>query len=83
MALRLFDAETQIRARRGPAASVTRRHFRGDIEGLRALAVLLVLADHAGLDVPGGFVGVDVFFVISGFLITTLLVKELQTTGTI
>jgi peptidoglycan/LPS O-acetylase OafA/YrhL len=56
--------------------------FRADVEGLRAVAVLAVLAYHAGLPwVPGGFVGVDVFFVISGFLITGLLVDELWTSG--
>ncbi|WP_089158095.1 acyltransferase family protein [Micromonospora sp. NBS 11-29] len=58
--------------------------FRGDIEGLRAVAVLLVLVGHAAPAVlPGGFVGVDVFFVISGFLITGLLVAELRRTGRI
>jgi peptidoglycan/LPS O-acetylase OafA/YrhL len=56
--------------------------FRADIEGLRAVAVLLVVLGHVGLRfVPGGFVGVDVFFVISGFLITSLLLRELSTTG--
>lgn len=51
--------------------------FRTDIEGLRALAVMLVVACHANLPgLKGGFVGVDVFFVISGFLITTLLHAE-------
>ncbi len=55
--------------------------FRTDVEGLRALAVLLVLGDHL-FGVPlGGFVGVDVFFVVSGFLITGLLVREARTTG--
>jgi len=55
------------------------RRFRPDIEGLRAVAVALVVAYHADhLAVPGGFVGVDVFFVVSGFLITRLLVDELQ-----
>ncbi|WP_083739879.1 acyltransferase family protein [Mycobacterium sp. MS1601] len=58
--------------------------FRPDIEGLRAVAVLAVVLFHAavpGLD--GGFVGVDVFFVISGFLITGLLWRETSTTGTV
>ncbi|HEY0002849.1 MAG TPA: acyltransferase family protein, partial [Actinoplanes sp.] len=60
------------------------RSFRPDIEGLRAVAVLLVVLSHAGVPLlAGGFVGVDVFFVISGFLITTLLVKELNKTGSI
>ena len=56
--------------------------FRGDIEGLRGVAVLLVVAFHVGLPfLSGGFVGVDVFFVLSGFLITGLLVDELRSTG--
>ncbi len=53
--------------------------FRPDIEGLRAVAVIFVLLYHISSDVlPGGFVGVDIFFVISGFLITGLLVRELE-----
>lgn len=52
-----------------------------DIQGLRAVAVLLVVAFHAGLPVPGGFVGVDVFFAISGFVIAATLLRELDTTG--
>ena len=51
--------------------------FRPDIEGLRAVAVLLVLAYHAGLPLTHGYLGVDVFFVISGFIITVFLVREL------
>jgi peptidoglycan/LPS O-acetylase OafA/YrhL len=59
-----------------------RRGLRRDIQGLRAVAVGLVVADHAGIDwLSGGFVGVDVFFVVSGFLITQLLVRELVSTG--
>ncbi|MFD9258960.1 acyltransferase family protein, partial [Streptomyces sp. NPDC059538] len=61
-----------------------RSAFRPDIEGLRAVAVLAVLAFHAGIPwTTGGFVGVDVFFVISGYLITGLLVREAITTGRI
>src|SRR3954468_16335631 len=54
-----------------------------DIQGLRAVAVPLVVAFHAGLPVPGGFVGVDVFLVISGFVIMGMLLRELQRSGTI
>ncbi len=54
----------------------------GEIQGLRALAAILVLLFHAKY-IPGGFVGVDIFYVISGFLITGLLLKELKGTGTI
>ena len=58
--------------------------FRTDIEGLRAVAILAVVAFHAGLSaVPGGYVGVDVFFVISGFLITEHLGRELFESGQI
>lgn len=58
--------------------------FRQDIEGLRAVAVLAVVLFHAGVPgVGGGFIGVDVFFVISGFLITGLLWREVKTAGTV
>ena len=58
--------------------------FRPDVEGLRAVAVVAVLLYHAGVPFAGGgYVGVDVFFVISGFLITGLLVRELEKTGTV
>lgn len=53
------------------------RRFRPDVQGLRAVAVGLVVAFHAGVPgLHGGYVGVDVFFVISGFVITGLLVRE-------
>jgi peptidoglycan/LPS O-acetylase OafA/YrhL len=58
--------------------------FRPDIEGMRAVAVTLVVLSHSGVTaLAGGYVGVDVFFVISGFLITTLLLRELDRTGAV
>jgi peptidoglycan/LPS O-acetylase OafA/YrhL len=52
------------------------------LDGVRALAIALVLLYHGGASlVPGGFVGVDTFFVLSGFLITSILVREHETTG--
>ena len=54
--------------------------FRADIQGMRALAVLVVVLYHIDL-VPGGYVGVDVFFVISGFLMGGLLLREAEQTG--
>lgn len=58
--------------------------YRSDIQGLRAVAVLFVIFCHAKLGfLSGGFIGVDVFFVLSGYLITGLLVDELNTSGTV
>ncbi len=64
-----------------PAAPRTSRRWRGDVEGLRAVAVALVLAYHAGPGPSGGFLGVDVFFVVSGFVITTQIVREVERRG--
>ncbi|MFI5506947.1 acyltransferase family protein [Mycobacterium sp. NPDC051804] len=69
-----------------PHAGVRPAHkrFRTDIEGLRAIAVSAVVLFHAGVPgLGGGFVGVDVFFVISGFLITGMLWREVNTVGTV
>ncbi|MGB9225792.1 MAG: acyltransferase, partial [Mycobacterium sp.] len=67
------------RTRRTP-----RTEFRPDIEGLRAVAVIAVVLYHAGIPgTAGGYIGVDVFFVISGFLITRLLYREAATTNTV
>ncbi len=51
--------------------------YRSDIDGLRAIAVLLVMADHFHTHFAGGYVGVDVFFVISGYLISAAILKEM------
>ena len=56
----------------------THPKYRPDIDGLRAVAVLSVLFFHSGFGAfSGGYVGVDVFFVISGYLITTIIVREI------
>ena len=68
----------------GSRESVKKLEYRADIDGLRALAVSLVVAFHVGL--PGfqaGFIGVDIFFVLSGYLITLLLINELIETGSV
>ena len=59
--------------------SAYKMKYRPEIDGLRALAVLPVIFYHAGVEtMAGGFIGVDVFFVISGFLITTIIASELN-----
>jgi len=80
-----------MRFRGGRASSLLREMhaqrqptFRADVQGLRAIAVLTVIAGHAGVSfLPGGFVGVDVFFVISGFLISQLLFREVERRGSL
>ena len=62
-------------------SSEASKNKRLDIQGLRALAVVLVLCFHLGLPVSGGFIGVDVFFVISGFVITSMLEREWLANG--
>ncbi|MCV7175842.1 acyltransferase [Mycolicibacterium sphagni] len=67
-----------------PTARSEQKTFRADIEGLRAVAVLAVVLFHASVPgISGGYVGVDVFFVISGFLITGLLWREVSSTGSV
>ena len=66
------------------ATQAPKRVFRADIQGLRAVAVAVVVLEHAGASwLGGGFVGVDVFFVISGFLISGHLVESLRRDGRI
>ncbi|GAA2650113.1 acyltransferase family protein [Paractinoplanes durhamensis] len=77
----MMETTTEVRPAAASAAGPTLR-FRPDIEGLRAIAVLAVVLCHAGVPgLGGGFIGVDVFFVISGFLITALMMRELAATG--
>ena len=67
-----------------PSGTETARGLRLDIQGVRALAIVLVVFAHAGVPgLAGGFIGIDVFFVVSGFLITGLLAREAETKGRI
>ena len=59
-----------------------RPSYRPSLDGIRGVAVLMVMAHHAGL-ARGGFLGVDAFFVLSGYLITALLMQERERTGSI
>jgi peptidoglycan/LPS O-acetylase OafA/YrhL len=52
--------------------------YPANIGGLRAVAVALIIFYHLGISPPGGFIGVDVFFVISGFLITNIIVQDIE-----
>ncbi|WP_166391156.1 acyltransferase family protein [Nocardioides ochotonae] len=72
---------TRMRPVAPARASAPKTGKRLDIQGLRAVAVLAVVADHLFEWPSGGFIGVDVFFVISGFLITGLLLREYERTG--
>ena len=59
-------------------------HYRPQLDGMRAVAVYLVVAFHAGLSAfSGGFIGVDVFFVLSGYLVTQLLLRDFRAAGRI
>lgn len=70
-----FGGPSTVRAMR---SYETQARHRADIDGLRAIAIIPVVLEHAGAPIfPGGFVGVDVFFVISGFLITGILRREM------
>ena len=74
---------TQETSPNSPARQRDRSAWRADIQGLRAIAVLAVVIFHADLPLPGGFTGVDMFFVISGYVITEMLLREWNTRGRI
>jgi peptidoglycan/LPS O-acetylase OafA/YrhL len=78
----MIEMTTQVRPAAPERAAGPSLRFRPDIEGLRAVAVAAVVLFHAGVPgIGGGYIGVDVFFVISGFLITALMLREMNTTG--
>lgn len=79
-----IDRPPSHRHQSARSAAPAHRQFRPDIQGLRAIAVILVVLYHVGVPgITGGYVGVDVFFVISGFLITGHLLRQVQERGRI
>ena len=83
-ALKTGTAVSAAPIRVGPCRYVSPGRGIAALDGVRAIAVALVLADHGGVPgMSGGFLGVDVFFVLSGFLITSLLLDEVGRTGRI
>ena len=77
---------TEIRTEAEPSASPARAdsRYRPHLDGLRTVAVYLVVAFHSGLGLlSGGFIGVDIFFVLSGFLVTQILMRDLGSLGRI
>jgi peptidoglycan/LPS O-acetylase OafA/YrhL len=66
-----------------PVPTVTAEHYIPALDGLRALSVIAVMLFHLRIGYPGGFLGVDVFFVLSGYLITTILLRDYRTLGRI
>jgi peptidoglycan/LPS O-acetylase OafA/YrhL len=84
MTIRPEDTDSRPQVERRRIRRTPRTGFRPDIEGLRAVAVIAVVLYHAGIPgIAGGYIGVDVFFVISGFLITGLLWREVAATNTV
>jgi len=79
-------AEDVVRDHEGgdPSASIPAATYRPHLDGLRAVAVYLVVLFHAGSSqFSGGYIGVDVFFVLSGFLVTQLLLRDINGGGSI
>jgi peptidoglycan/LPS O-acetylase OafA/YrhL len=70
------EREAYARGRGAADGGAAPASFRRDIQGLRAVAVLMVVVFHTGLALPGGYIGVDVFFVVSGFVITAMLRRQ-------
>ena len=69
-------------AQAGAGTGETHLRYRPHLDGLRTVAVYLVVAFHAGLRrLSSGFIGVDIFFVLSGFLVTSILLRDLATSG--
>ena len=73
-----FTNQIGLNKQKGTESNNVRLDYRPDIDGMRAIAVLAVIFFHARLGLSGGYIGVDIFFVISGYLITGIILKDIE-----
>ena len=77
----MASRETGHACSTGSRPLVTTSSWRRDVQGLRGVSILVIVLYHAGVNLPGGFIGVDIFFVVSGFVITGMILRRRARSG--